>query len=166
MPMKAKKSVREEIKRPDPIQAFFRESFEWIQQNRTRCITIAVIIVLAGVAGWGFGHYRSARDEKAQYFLAVGINAYETYMVNPQGDALARAEDGFGQAAKVGSAGVRDVARLYLAKIALIKGSKEQARRLYSEVSKSASSDVVKKLSDAALQDLDRKPQAPAQKPQ
>jgi hypothetical protein len=166
MPMKAKKSVREEIKRPDPIQAFFADSIAWVRQNKTRCIAIVVIVIVAGGAGWGYGFYRNSKVEKAQYLLAVGMRAYQEYAVNPQGDALARSEGSFGQAAKVGPAGVRDVARLYLAKIALIKGSKEQARRLYSELSRSASSDVVRKLSDAALQDLDRKSQAPAQKPQ
>ncbi len=165
MPMKAKKSVRDEIKRPDPIQTFFRETIEWIRQNKTRCIAIAIIVVVAGGAGWSFGYYRNSRNEKAQYFLAAGINAYQAYTADPKGDALAQSEGSFTQAAKVGPSGVRDVARLYLAKIALIKGSKEQARRLYSEVSRSASSDVVKQLANSALQDLDRKPQAPAQKP-
>jgi len=38
-----------------------------------------------------------------------------------------------------------------------LKGMKEQARRLYTEVDRSASSDVLKRLSEAGLQDLDKK---------
>ncbi len=161
MPMKVKKNVRDEIRRPDPIQSFFTDTIDWVRENRNRCIAIAIIAVIVGGAGWGYGYYRSARDEKAQFLLAQGIRSYQEYVGNPQGDALARTERTFQEAAKAGPAGVRDISRLYLARIALLKGSKEEARRLYSEVNRSASSDVVKKLSDAALQDLDKKPEGP-----
>jgi len=52
---------------------------------------------------------------------------------------------------------VKDVARLYLARIALAKGNKERAQSLYSEIVRKSSSDVVRKLAQDALQDLQKK---------
>ena len=88
MPMKVKKNVRDEIRRPDPIQSFFTDTIDWVRENRNRCIAIAIIAVIVGGAGWGYGYYRSARDEKAQFLLAQGIRSYQEYVGNPQGDAL------------------------------------------------------------------------------
>ncbi len=75
MPMKVKKNVRDEIRRPDPIQSFFTDTIDWVRENKNRCIAIAIIAVIVGGAGWGYGYYRSARDEKAQYFLARASGA-------------------------------------------------------------------------------------------
>lgn len=153
----AKRKIRDEIRKPDVLQTFAQQAIVWIKENKARCIIAAAVVVAVLASGWGYGLYRANKDEKAQYLLSEGMGSFQEYAVNPKGDGLARSEGSFTKAAREGSGGVRDIAKLYLARIAVLKGMKEQARRLYTEVDRSASSDVLKRLSEEGLQDLDKK---------
>ena len=139
MPMKVKKNVRDEIRRPRSNPVFLhrhdrlgprkQEPLHRYRDHRRHCRRRRVGLRLLSVR----------QGRKGAILLAQGIRSYQEYVGNPQGDALARTERTFQEAAKAGPAGVRDISRLYLARIALLKGSKEEARRLYSEVNRSAS---------------------------
>ena len=135
------------------IQSAFQHAAEWMRGHRTTCIAAAVAVVLVVLAVWGYAAYRTGEDEKAQYALFQGMNSFRDYTVNPKGDGLSKAEASFKKVAEENSGGLRDVAKLYLAKIAAIKGSKEQARSLYAEIDKKPSNDVVKKLAETGLRE-------------
>ena len=109
--------------------------------------------VLVVLAVWGYAAYRTGEDEKAQYALLQGMNSFRDYTVNPKSDGLSKAEASFKKVTGESSGGLRDIAKLYLAKIAAIKGMKEQARSLYAEIDKKPSNDVVKKLSEIGLRE-------------
>ena len=109
------------------------------------------------LAVWGYAAYRTGENEKAQYALFEGMNSFRAYTVDPKSDGLSKAEGSFEKVAGESSGGLRDIARLYLAKIAAIKGMKEQAGRLYAEINKKPANDVIKKLSEIGLQESGKK---------
>ena len=109
---------------------------EWTKGHRTVCIAGAVVALVVVLAVWGYAAYRTGENEKAQYALLQGMNSFRDYAVDPKSDGLSKAEASFKKVAGESSGGLRDVARLYLAKIAAIKGMKGQARRLYAEITK------------------------------
>ncbi|MGD0489240.1 MAG: hypothetical protein ABSB94_18895 [Syntrophorhabdales bacterium] len=152
-----RKKMKQEIRKPDFFQTTFRLVLEWSKGHRTACIGAAVALVLVVLAVWGYAAYRTGENEKAQYALFEGMNSFRAYTVDPKSDGLSKAEGSFEKVAGESSGGLRDIARLYLAKIAAIKGMKEQAGRLYAEINKKPANDVIKKLSEIGLQESGKK---------
>ncbi|MGD0230565.1 MAG: hypothetical protein ABSC19_09430 [Syntrophorhabdales bacterium] len=153
----AKKKIRDEIKKPDMLQSTVDDAVAWVKENRGTCIVAGILVVLIALSGWGYGAYRADRDERAQYTLYQGIRAFQEYTVNPKGDGLSKAEASFRKVTETGSGGLRDVAKLYLARIGVRKGMKEEARRLYGEIDRRPANNAVKILSESGLKELDSK---------
>jgi len=141
-------------KKPDALLSAFQYCITWVRNNARTSIFIGVVIVCLGLAGWGLAAHQMSKDEKAQYTLSQGIRNFEEYAITMKGDGLSKAEKSFKSLAKESPAGIKDVAKLYLARIATMKGNKEDAKALYAEVAKKPYNDVVKKLSESALKDM------------
>jgi hypothetical protein len=152
-----RKKMKQEIRKPDLLQTTFRRVLEWTNGHRTACIAAAAALVLVVLAVWGYTAYRTGENEKAQYALFQGMNSFHAYTVDPKSDGLSKAEGSFKKVAGESSGGLRDIARLYLARIAAIKGMKEQAGSLYAEINKKPANDVTKKLSEIGLQESGKK---------
>jgi hypothetical protein len=150
------KKIKVETKKPDLLYSSLQYCLDWIRNNAQTSILIGVVILCLVGAGFGLAAYQSSKNEKAQYGLSQAIRNYEEG-VNGKGDGLAKAEEDFKGLTKSAPAGIKDVAKLYLARIALTKGKTDEAKALYSEVSRKPSNDVVKRLSDNALKDLQKK---------
>ncbi|OPY67537.1 MAG: hypothetical protein A4E57_02267 [Syntrophorhabdaceae bacterium PtaU1.Bin034] len=155
--MPTKKKIKEEIKKPDVLLTAFDRVTFWLKANMRTCIIIATIVVLAGLAGWGYAVYRANKDDKVQYLLSEGIRSFQEYSMAGKTESLAKAETTLKDVVRDGSSGIRDVAKLYLARIAVIKGAKEEARGLYNQILKNPSNDVVKRLSETGLQEIEKK---------
>ena len=151
------KKIKAEVKSDNIVFVGFQYCVAWVRANRGLAIAAAVVVVCIILAGWGFAAFESNKDERAQYALSQGISSFQQYTLTRNEEALGKAETEFGRVAKIGSGSVKDVARLYLARIAVAKGNKEQAQSLYSEIVRKSSSDVVRKLAQDALQDLQKK---------
>ncbi len=151
------KRIKEELKSDNIVFVGFQYCVAWVKANRGLAIAAAAIVICIVLAGWGFAAFESSKDERAQYALSEGIRSFQQYTLTRNEEALGKAETEFGRVAKIGSGSVRDVARLYLARIALAKGNKEGAKSLYDEIARKSSSDVVRKLAQNALQDLQKK---------
>ena len=151
------KKAKEELKSDNIVLVGFQYFVAWVKAHRGLAIAAAVIVVCIVLAGWGIAAFESSKDERAQYALSQGMRSFQQYTLTRNEEALGKAETEFGRVAKIGSGPVRDVARLYLARIAVAKGNKEGARGLYSEMARKSSSDVVRKLAQNALQDLQKK---------
>ena len=152
------RTVREEPRKSDNLVFVgFQYCVAWIKANKELALGGAAVVVCIILAGWGYAAFEASKAERAQYALSQGMRSFQQYTVTKNNEALGKAETEFGQVAKIGSGSVRDVARLYLARIALAKGDKEKARSLYSDVAKKSSSDLVRKLAQDALQDLQKK---------
>jgi hypothetical protein len=152
-----KKNIREEIKKPDLVQTAFNNSIMWIKANGRLCIIAAAVVVLAGLSGWAYAAHRASVEDRAQYALSEGIKNFQEYAMANKQDALSKAEAGFRDVVKGASGRTKAVARLYLAKIALVKGKNEEAKTLYTDIAGKSSSDVAKKLSEEALKNLEKK---------
>jgi hypothetical protein len=153
-----KKNIRQEIKKPDLFVTTFQSSVDWVKNNTKICIIGAVIVVVLGLAGWGYAAYRSNKEDRAQYLLSQGMRSYREYTLGQKNDALAKAEESFNKASREGSAGTADIARLYLARISAVKGMKNQAEAAYNELAAKSSSDVVRNLAQSSLNELKKKP--------
>jgi hypothetical protein len=153
-----RRKIREELKKED----FFLSTFErwkiWIRENKRTCIVGAAVVILLGLSGWAFASYQTSRNEKAQYLLATGITSFQEYTMANKPEALPKAEAAFREVAKSSSGGLKDAAQLYLARIAAGKGNQAEAKALYSSILRKASSDIVKKLAETGLQNVDKKP--------
>ncbi len=152
-----KKNIRQEIKKPDLFVTTFQSSVEWVTNNTKICIIAAVIVVVLGLAGWGYAAYRSSKDDRAQYLLSRGMRSYQEYALGQKKDALASAEENFKKALTEGSGGTRDIAKLYLARISAVKGMKNEAEAAYNELAAKSSSDVVRNLAQSSLSELKKK---------
>ncbi len=148
-----KKKMKQEIRKPDFFQIAIQRTLEWTRGHRVACIAGAVAALLVVLAVWGYGAYRAGQDEKAQYALVQGMNSFRAYTVDPKSNGLLKAQESFKKVAAESSGGLRDVARLYLAKIDAIIGMKGEAQLLYAEINKKPSNDVVKKLSEIGLRE-------------
>ncbi len=151
------KKIIEQPKSDNIVFTAFQYTVAWVKANRGTAIAAAAIFVCIVLLGWAFAAYQANRAERAQYDLSQSIRSFQEYTATKNGEALNRAEAQFGKMAKHDSGAVRDVANLYLARIAVAKGNTAEATKLYGELSKKSSSDVVQKLAQNALQDLQKK---------
>jgi hypothetical protein len=148
--------VKEELKKQDALQSAFQIWKIWVSQNTKVFIIGCCLVVAIGLGVWGFAAYRANKDNTAQHQLALAIRSFEEYLITSKAEALPTAETAFKQVAKDGTQGIRDVARLYLAQIATIKGQKSEAKNIYGQLSTGRTNDVVRKLAETALQDIDK----------
>jgi len=153
----ARKKIKEEIRKPDILQTSLQRTTAWVKGHTRVCIIAAAAVLFMIVSGWGYAAYRAGKDEKAQFRLSEGIRSFQEYTVNPGGDSLSKAEASFKSVAGDSSGGIRDVARLYLARIAAARGAKDEARNLYTQLVRNPSNDVVKKLAETGLRELEKK---------
>lgn len=153
----ARRKIKEEIKKPDILLSAFQHFLIWIKANTKICVVGAIVIIAFGLSAWGYAAYRASEEQKAQYALFQGIRGFQEYSLTNKGDALSGAESSFKRVAKEGPRGIRNVAKLYLARIAALKGNKQEAKTLYGEIARKSSNDVIKRLSETALQDLEKK---------
>jgi hypothetical protein len=151
-----KKIVKEELKKEDFFFSAFDQCRDWVVQNtKTTIIGVAVVVALA-VLGWAYTSYLSDKNDRVQTTLSAAIRDYQEYTVSKKAEALPKAEASFKKVEKEGSGGVRDVARIYLARIALIQGKKDQAKSLYDQVAKRPADEVTKKLAETGLQEVSK----------
>ncbi len=148
-----KRKFKEEEKKTDPFQAATKMSVDWIKAHQSACIAGLVVLVVVVALVWSYGAFRGARNDRAQYALVQGINSFSEYQANPKGDGLSKAEASFKKVTEESSGGLKDVAKLYLARIDLLKGMKEPAKQLYSEIDKKPSNDVTKSLAEMGLRE-------------
>jgi hypothetical protein len=149
-----RRKIREELKKEDFFLSAFEKWKRWIRENLRACIIGAAVVVLLGLSGWAYAAYQASKDERSQYVLATGIASFQEYAMANKTDALPKAEASFREVAKNGSDGLRDAAQLYLARIAVIKGNREEAKSLYSRIARKPANDVVKKLAETGLQNV------------
>jgi hypothetical protein len=149
-----KRKFKEELKKEDFFLSTFNKWKIWITEHRLTCLIAAIVAILIGLSGWAFAAYQNNRNEKAQYLLSSGIRSFQEYLISNKADVLPKAEADFKKVLQLGSGGLKDSAQLYLARIAAIKGNKQEAKALYTGVAKKPSNDISKKLAEKGLQSI------------
>jgi hypothetical protein len=140
------------LSKSDVITETFDKIYMYVLENLKLCIGAAagVLIVIALI--YGYVIYQDRKNDRIQYVLTQGIMAFEAYASNGDEQALKQAETSLQQVKADGRKGPRNISKLYLAKIASMKGQKEEAVKLYSEVAGDSSDSLLKGVAEKALQ--------------
>jgi hypothetical protein len=148
-----KKTIKEDTKREDFFITSVEKCKAWITNN-TKTFVISVIVVIAlASTGWAYVYYLSSKNERVQYALSGAIKGYQEYMVSKKAESLPKAETTFKTIEKDSSGGVRDIARLYLARIAELKGNTQEAKTMYDRIVKNPASKLTQKLAETSLKE-------------
>lgn len=104
-------------------------------------IVVAVLVVIAGIAGWRIREYYQARQDRtaAALYLTALNQAQATGAAGKQSRAAGQAE--LASLAAHGPAGYRALARLRLAALLAQEGKGAEALRLYNDLATDGSAD-------------------------
>jgi hypothetical protein len=153
----ARKKEKELIHKPDMLVTAFESVSLYIRENRKQCIygLVALLIIVAAVASYIiYGNYQA---EKVQYKLTQGITAWETYEQTRAAGEIDKAEGIFQKIASGASGKPRYISKLYLANINMARGKRDEALKLYQDVSRNSSNKTLTYLADSAIKNLEKK---------
>ncbi|MDD3846891.1 MAG: hypothetical protein PHC90_11100 [Syntrophorhabdaceae bacterium] len=153
----ARKREKEIIHRPDIFVQAFDSISMYIRENTKQCLygLAAFLIIVAVVASYIV--YANYQDEKVQYQITQGIMALETYGQTRAAGDIDKAEGIFQKIAVGASGKSRYVSKLYLANISMTRGKREEALKLYQEVSRDSSNKALTYLADKAITTIEKK---------
>lgn len=137
------------------------QAYDWVsmyvRENTRRCIygLVAVCIIIAAVASYFV--YSNYQDKKIQYQLAQGIRAMDAYgQTRAQAD-IEKAEGIFQKLASQTGGRSCYISKLYLANINMLRGQREEALKMYQDVSRNSSNESLTRLANKAIAGLEKK---------
>ena len=150
--------TRKQLKKDDEFVSAAEVIFRWIAEN-ARPLTAGVVgVCVIGLLWWAVNGWMRARTDDASLLLYHATKAFEGEAApgsfTPAGDIedaeaqFQQVIDGFGRSPQA------DVARLYLARIALGRGQTDEARATLVELAEKRGDDVVGKLAHLDLINL------------
>jgi hypothetical protein len=149
-----RKTIKADTKGPDAVTKAFQFFLAYVRNNTRKCIAIGAAVLCAILVVLGYFYYEDKRNERVQYTLAQAISAFESYTMSGKEDLLKLAEGNFQSIAKERFKRTDSVARLYLGRIALLKGNKDEAVKLFTEVLKNSPGPLLTSLAQQALDSL------------
>jgi hypothetical protein len=149
-----RKTIKSDTKGPDAVTKAFQFSLAYVRNNTRMCIAIGIGVVCAILVVLGYVYYEDKRNERVQYTLGQAIAAFESYTMSGKEDFLRLAEGNFQSVAKERFKRTGSVAQLYLGRIALLKGNKDEAVKLFTEVLKASPGPLLTSLAQQALDSL------------
>jgi predicted negative regulator of RcsB-dependent stress response len=150
--------TRKQLKKDDEFVSAAEMIFRWIAANaRPLAVGIAAVCVVA-LLWWAVTGWLTARTDDASLLLHHATTTYEgdaaPGSVSPAGDIEA-AEAEFQQVIdNYGRSEQADMARLYLARIALSRGEADEARTILVDLAERHGDDVVGRLANLDLINL------------
>jgi len=153
----ARKKEKELIHKPDMLVTVFESVSLYIRENTKQCLygLVALLIIVAAVAFYiVYGNYQA---EKIQYKLTQGITAWETYEQTRAAGDIDKAEGIFQKIASGTSGKPGYISKLYLANINMARGKRDEALKLYQDVSRNSSNNTLTYLADRAVKHLEKK---------
>ncbi len=152
-----KRKEKEFIRKPDVFLTSFTKTTQFIQRHFRQCIAVAIVFLLAIVAGYLYMLHSRSQYDTIQYRLSQGIQSFAAYNAEEKQEDINKAEGIFNEIARKKKGKSYYIARLYLAKIQYIKGKSEDAKKIYQEILKDTSDSVLKTLSEKAIRQIDKK---------
>ncbi|MBP1748560.1 MAG: Tetratricopeptide repeat-like domain [Deltaproteobacteria bacterium] len=152
-----RKREKELIHQPDILMQAYEWVTMYVRENTRQCVygLAALGIIIAAVASWFI--YANYQDRKIQYQLAQGIRAMDAYgQTRAQAD-IDKAEGIFQKIAGQAGGKPRYISKLYLANISMMRGKREEALKMYQEVSRNSSNDVLTRLANTAIKGIEKK---------
>lgn len=150
--------TRKQLKQDDEFVSAAEWIFRWVADNR-RALTAAIGAVLtAAVVWWGVNAWMGTRTDDASLLLYHAVQTFEGDAVSgslvPGGDVDAAETEFLQVIDSYGRSDQADIARLYLARIALSRGETDEARSTFVELSQKHGDDVIGRLASLDLIDL------------
>lgn len=149
----ARKSLKDDIRKPDIVIKTIESLFEFVRSNLRLFIIGVAVFCAAALSVYGYSIYSDKKNEKVQISIAEGAKALETYNNTGNKDELTKAETIFQKVVKERQGKAYQVAKLYLGTVYTLKGQTEDAKKLYSELSKDSPT-VVRMLAQKAMANL------------
>jgi len=152
-----RKKEKDIVHKPDILVQTFESVSMYIRENTKHCLygLVAFLVIVAAVASYMV--YAHFQDQKIQYQLAQGVQAVETYGQTRAAGDIEKAESIFTKIASSTNGKPRYIAKLYLANINMTRGKREEALKLYQEVSSSSSNQALTYLADKAIKNIEKK---------
>ena len=153
----ARKKEKEIIHQQDILIKTFGTVSAYVRDNTRQCVfgLIALLVIVAGIVSYFV--YAGQRDQRIQYELAQGIQAFESYERTRAAGDIEKAEGIFKKISAATGGKSHYIATLYLAKINVVQGRTEEALKLYKEVSGKSSNQAMAYLADKAIGNIEKK---------
>ncbi|MBP8626849.1 MAG: hypothetical protein KBE27_01970 [Syntrophorhabdaceae bacterium] len=153
----AKKKEIKEIKQPDFFMRIIITSYEWIKNNLKTCIVGATVFVLIIACLVGYIIYENKKDERIQGLFVQGMQVFREYTITGKEESLDKAEGIFNNIATESGKKMKALSKLYLGRIYYLKGKNEEAVKAYKEAQTLSDADIIKIVSQKALEVLEKK---------
>ena len=154
MPRKKEKEI---IHRPDMLMQAYEWAMMYIHENTRRCIYGLVALCIVAAAVSSFFVYSNYQNKKVQYQLFQGIQAMDGYGQTRSQEFLEKAEGIFKKTAEQASGKPRYISKLYLANISMVRGKRDEALKMYQDVSKNSSNEVLTQLANQTIKGIEKK---------
>jgi len=150
--------TRKQLKQDDEFVSAAEVIFRWIADNRRPLMAAIGAVCATAVVWWGVNAWLGTRTDDASILLFHAVQTFEgdaaAGSLVPGGD-VAAAEIDFRQVVEsYGRSDQADMARLYLARIALSRGQVDEARTALVELSQEHGNDVIGRLATLDLIEL------------
>ena len=147
--------TRKQLKKDDEFVSAAEVIFRWIADNAKALIVGIAAVVVIVLLSWAASGWMSSRTDDASLLLHYATKTYEGEAAPgsmvPAGD-LETAETEFQQVIdSYGRTEQADMARLYLARIALSRGQTDEARSALVELARKHGDDVIGRLANLSL---------------
>ena len=137
--------TRKQLKQDDEFVSAAEWIFRWIADNRRQLMAAIGAVFAAAILWWGVNAWMGSRTDDASLLLYHAVRTFE-------GDA---AEIEFQQVVEsYGGSDQADMAKLYLARIALSRGQTDEARTIFVDLSQKNGNNVIGRLATLDLIDL------------
>ncbi|MCJ7755313.1 MAG: tetratricopeptide repeat protein, partial [Thermoanaerobaculales bacterium] len=147
-----------QLKQDDEFVSAAEWIFRWVADNRRQLLAAIGAVFAAAIVWWGVNAWMGTRTDDASLLLYHAVQTFEgdaaAGSLVPGGDVDA-AQIEFQQVVEsYGRSDQADMAKLYLARIALSRGQTDEARSVFVDLSQKHGNDVIGRLATLDLIDL------------
>ncbi len=152
-----KRKDKEIVRQPDIVIRTTENFLESYRLHSKQYLLTFAAVLLIVAAGFVLTYHTKNQNDKVQYLLSQGMQAFEQYGTNGKKEDLDKAQTVFTEAAGKKRGESQYIAKLYLARIATAQGKGDDAQKLYQEVAKGTSSQILKDISTKAQEQTGKK---------
>lgn len=150
--------TRKQLKKDDEFVSAAEMIFVWVADNWRALVAGTVAVCLVAVLWWGVSQWTGAQADDAALALHRAVQTFEGDIPSPNGvpggDMDAAEQEFRGVVEDHGRSDQADMARLYLARIALGRGQTDEAKAELVEVSERQGDSLIGRLANLDLIDM------------
>lgn len=150
--------TRKQLKQDDEFVSAAEWIFRWVADNRRQLLAAIGAVFAAAIVWWGVNAWMGTRTDDASLLLYHAVQTFEgdaaAGSLVPGGDVDAAQIEFQRVVESYGRSDQADMAKLYLARIALSRGQTDEARSVFVDLSQKHGNDVIGRLATLDLIDL------------